>query len=143
MKTENQKIDHEPTGEVTPEEIEYATQDGRCTVDALNALKQEFDKHPIALKPHNAYSPASVAKSYLEAMGITRPAVKFKISNEEQGISMQSYYGGRSETRIPSGPPDTSACGAGQVYPQSLDRSLVFRSRIPAFPPKCPSCDDF
>ena len=36
------------TGEVTPEEIEYARQDGRCTVDALNALKQEFDKHPIA-----------------------------------------------------------------------------------------------
>jgi hypothetical protein len=75
-------------------------QDGRCTVDVLNALKQEFDKHPIALKPYNAYSPASVAKSYLDAMGITRPAMKFKISDEEQGIAMQSYYGGRSETRI-------------------------------------------
>jgi hypothetical protein len=100
LKTEHQKFDHEPTGEVTPEEIEYARQDGRCTVDALNALKQEFDKHPIALKPYNAYSPASVAKSYLDAMGITRPAVKFKISDEEQGIAMQSYYGGRSETRI-------------------------------------------
>jgi hypothetical protein len=100
LKTENQKIDHEPTGEVTPEEIEYARQDGRCTVDALNALKQEFDKHPIALKPYSAYSPASVAKSYLEAMGITRPAVKFKITDEEYGIALQSYYGGRSETRL-------------------------------------------
>ncbi|HTA22761.1 MAG TPA: hypothetical protein VK763_04445 [Terriglobales bacterium] len=100
LKTEHQKLDHEPTGEVTPEEIEYARQDGRCTLDALNTLKQEFDKHPTALKPYNAYSPASVAKSYLEAMGITRPAVKFKISNREQGIAMQSYYGGRSETRI-------------------------------------------
>ena len=63
LKTEHQKLDHEPTGEVTPEEIEYARQDVRCTVDALNALKQEFDKHPIDLKPYNAYSPASVAKA--------------------------------------------------------------------------------
>ena len=100
LKTEHQKLDHEPTGEVTPEEIEYARQDGRCTVDALNALKQEFDKHPIALRPYHAYSPASVAKSYLEAMGIKRPGERFKISNKKLGIAMQSYYGGRSETRI-------------------------------------------
>ena len=100
LKTEHQKIDHEPTGEITPEEIEYARQDGRCTVDALNALKREFDKHPIGLTPYNAYSPASVAKSYLETMGIAKPAEKFKISKKELGIAMQSYYGGRSETRI-------------------------------------------
>jgi hypothetical protein len=100
LKTEHQKFDHEPSGKVTSEEIDYARQDGRCTVDALNGLKQEFDKHPIALKPHHAYSPASVAKSYLEAMGITRPEEKFYLSEHELGIAMQSYYGGRSETRI-------------------------------------------
>lgn len=100
LQTEHQKMDHEPTGEVTVAEIEYARQDGRCTVDALNALKREFDKHLIGLKPCNAYSPASVAKSYLDAMGILRPAEKFKISPEYLGIAMQTYYGGRSETRI-------------------------------------------
>jgi hypothetical protein len=100
FKTEHQKIDHEPTGEVTFEEIEYARQDGRCTVGALNALKEEFDKHPIPLNPCNAYSPASVAKSYFDAMGIVRPADKFKIPAEYHGIAMQTYYGGRSETRI-------------------------------------------
>jgi hypothetical protein len=101
LKTENQKkIDHEPTGEVTVEEIEYARQDGRCTVDALNALKDEFDKHAIPLQPWNAFSPASVAKSYFDAMGIIRPAEKFKVSEKYQGIAMQTYYGGRSETRI-------------------------------------------
>src|SRR5580704_9462909 len=89
LKTEHQKIDHEPTGEVTPEEIEYARQDGRCTVDALNTLKQEFDKHPISLKPWSAYSPASVAKSYLDAMGILRPAEKFAISDKHLGIGLQ------------------------------------------------------
>src|SRR5580698_213694 len=45
LKTEHQKLDHEPTGKVTPDEIEYARQDGRCTVDALNGLKREFDNH--------------------------------------------------------------------------------------------------
>ncbi len=100
LRTKHQKLDHEPTGEVTPEEIEYARQDGRCTVDALNALKQEFDQHPIDLKPHNAYSPASVAKAYLDQMGIVTPAEKFTIPNKVLGIAMQSYYGGRSETRI-------------------------------------------
>jgi hypothetical protein len=69
-------------------------------VDALNALKQEFDKHPIGLKPYNAYSAASVAKDYLEAKEIGRPAEKFNVSDEMLGISMQAYYGGRSETRI-------------------------------------------
>jgi hypothetical protein len=100
LQTDHQKIDHEPTGKVTVEEIEYARQDGRCTVDALNALKQEFDKHPIGLKPCNAYSPASVAKSYLDAMGIMRPAEKFTVAPKYLGIAMQTYYGGRSETRI-------------------------------------------
>ena len=100
LKTKHQKSDDGATGEVTPKEIEYARQDGRCTVDALNALKREFDKHPIGLKPYNAYSPASVAKSYLEALGITKPAEKFRPSEKNLGIAMQSFYGGRSETRI-------------------------------------------
>lgn len=99
LKTKHQKLDHEPTGKVTVEEIEYARQDGRCTVDALNGLKEEFDRHPIALRPDHAYSPASIAKSYLEEMGIKRPAEKFKVSRKELGTTMQSYYGGRSETR--------------------------------------------
>ncbi|HEY6251899.1 MAG TPA: hypothetical protein VI685_18220, partial [Candidatus Angelobacter sp.] len=100
LHTEHQKIDHEPSGEVTVEEIEYARQDGRCTMDALNGLKEECDKHPINLNPCHAYSPASVAKSYLDAMGIIRPAEKFKVSPKHSGIAMQTYYGGRSETRI-------------------------------------------
>jgi len=101
LKTEHQKTkDHEPTGKVTQEEIEYARQDGRCTVDCLNGLKREFDKHPIGLRPERAYSPASVAKSYLEAMGIATPSEKFKVSPKKLAIAMQSYYGGRSETRV-------------------------------------------
>ena len=62
---------------------------------------RELAKHSdIDLKPWNAYSPASVAKSYLKAMGIERPALKFKVPNETLGPWIQSYCGGRSECRI-------------------------------------------
>jgi hypothetical protein len=100
LKTKNQKLEHDPTGSVTPEEIDDARQDARCTVDALNELKREFDQHPIALKPYNAYSPASMAKAYLDQMGIIPPAEKLAVPDDVLGIAMQSYYGGRSETRI-------------------------------------------
>jgi hypothetical protein len=118
LKTEHQKFDHEPTGTITPDDIEYARQDVRCTVDVLNALKREFDRLPIDLKPYNAYSPASVAKSYLDTMGITRPALKFNIPEKMLGIAMQSYYGGRSETRV--------RCAAVPVMP------LDFTSQYPS-----------
>jgi hypothetical protein len=96
-----QKDKHEPTGEVTVGEIEHCRQDVRCTVGLLNACKQEFDKHSdLDLKPWDAYSPASLAKAYLKAMGIERPEVKFNIDNRKLGPWMQSYYGGRSECRI-------------------------------------------
>jgi len=92
-----QKIEHKPTGRVNPEEIEYAYQDVRCTAALLNAAKQDFDLHPIELSPCQAYSPASIAKSYLEAMNIKKPAQKFKVPNEILGIAMESYMGARSE----------------------------------------------
>lgn len=94
------KIDHTPTGRVTREEIEYARQDVRCTAALLNAVKQEFDLHPVSLCPDKAYSPASMAKAYLDEMGIKPPSKKFKVPNEILGIAMESYTGGRSETRI-------------------------------------------
>jgi hypothetical protein len=73
----------------------------RCTVALLNACKREFDKHSdIDLKPWYAYSPASVAKAHLKAMGIGRPAVKFKLTDQTLAPWMQSYFGGRSECRI-------------------------------------------
>ncbi len=96
-----QKDEHQPSGEVTPDEIEHCRQDVRCTIGLLNACKAEFDKHTdIDLKPWNAYSPASIAKAYLKAMGVERPAVKCKVPNKTLGPWLQAYYGGRSECRI-------------------------------------------
>jgi hypothetical protein len=78
FKTAHQKIDHTPTGKVTLEEIGYGRNDVPCTVDLLNAAKQEFDLHPIAKGPDQMFSPASVAKDYLETMHIRHPSEKVR-----------------------------------------------------------------
>jgi hypothetical protein len=100
LKTEHQKLDHAPTGKVTLQEIEYGRNDVRCTVDVLNAAKQEFDLHPIASSPDRMFSPASVAKSYLEELKIVHPSEKVSDADYAYGIFMQSYFGGRAECRI-------------------------------------------
>ena len=94
------KVNHKPTGRVTPAEIKYCRADVRATTDLLNAMKKEFDQHPFGLRPDRAYSPASIAKSYLDVMNIARPKEVFNVEDKELGIAMQGYYGGRAEVRI-------------------------------------------
>jgi len=71
------KMDHTPTGRVTFEEITYCRQDVCATAGLLNAMRKEFNRHPIDLRPDRAYSPASIAKAYLDTMNIARPREKF------------------------------------------------------------------
>jgi hypothetical protein len=94
------KMSHSPTGKVTPKEIKYCREDVAATGRLLNAAKTEFDRHPINLRPDQAYSPASIAKAYLDAMNIAHPKKQFKVANKIHGIAMQAYYGGRAECRI-------------------------------------------
>ncbi len=94
------KLDHKPSGRVDLDEIEYCRQDVRATVGLLKAAKQEFDLHPIASGPDRMFSPASVAKAYLETLNILYPSTKVKDAEVAYGIFMQSYFGGRAECRI-------------------------------------------
>jgi DNA polymerase type B, organellar and viral len=94
------KIEHRPTGSVTPKEIAYCRGDVGATARLLIAMKTEFDRNPIKSHPDRMYSPASIAKAYLDAMQISRPKSHFKVPHKTLGIAMQSYYGGRAECRI-------------------------------------------
>ncbi len=88
-------------GKITNAYIAYNRQDVTASRGLLNALRQEFDRHPIALDPCKAYSPASVAKAYLDALGIARPADQFSdIAPKYLGYAMTAYFGGRAEVRI-------------------------------------------
>jgi hypothetical protein len=94
------KLDHKPSGRVDVEEVEYCRQDVRATVGLLKVAKQEYDLHPIAPGPDRMFSPASVAKSYLETLNILYPSEKVKDADVAYGIFMQSYFGGRAECHI-------------------------------------------
>ncbi len=119
-----EKMEHEPTGLITEEEIAYARQDVRATLGLLNALKHEYDLHPIALPPDRAYSPASIGKAYLRAMGIVEPMRKFKdIPPKIHGIAMAAYYGGRAECRIRRWPVPVVPVDLTSEYP-SVDALL-------------------
>src|SRR5690348_7432034 len=119
-----QKMEHEPTGRVDEEEITYARRDVRGTLGLLNALKHEYELHPINLRPDRAYSPASIGKSYLRAMGIAEPMRKFAdIPPKIHGIAMAGYFGGRAECRIRRWPVPVVPVDLTSEYP-SVDALL-------------------
>jgi hypothetical protein len=90
----------------------------------LNALKHEYELHPIALRPNRAYSPASIGKAYLRAMGIVEPMRKFNdIPPKLHGIAMAAYYGGRAECRIRRWPVPVVPVDLTSEYP-SVDALL-------------------
>jgi hypothetical protein len=87
-------------GPISPEKIRYCRQDVRATLWALNTLAAEFLRHPIDLAIDRAYSPVSLAKSYLDKMNIIPPQDKFNIPPEIQAAAMEAFYAGRAESRI-------------------------------------------
>jgi hypothetical protein len=95
------KLDHEPCGRFTLNELDYCRRDVQCAQDLLNCAKAEFDLFELDdLLPDKAYSPASVGKAIFRQMGITPPPEKFKVPDELQGVFMQAYSGGRAEVHI-------------------------------------------
>lgn len=94
------KLNHTPSGVADLDEVEYCRQDVRATVGLLNVAQQEYEMHPIAPGPDRMFSPASVAKSYLEKLNISYPSTKVKDAHSTYGIAMQTYFGGRAECRI-------------------------------------------
>jgi hypothetical protein len=119
-----QKMEHDPSGGVDDDEITYARRDVHATLGLLNALKHEYDLHPITLLPDRAYSPASVGKAYLRAMGIAEPIQKFsEIEPKIHGIAMGAYFGGRAECRIRRWPVPVVPVDLTSEYP-SVDALL-------------------
>jgi hypothetical protein len=95
------KLEIKEHGVVTPDYITYNRGDVRATLGLLEKLIAEYRRHPIRLDPTKAYSPASMAKAYLDGMNVTPPAIKFAdFPAEFRGIAMTAYFGGRTEAHI-------------------------------------------
>jgi len=85
---------------VTKPAIERLLRDVTAELELLNRLMRELGQHPVDLPPDRCYSPATLAKSYLSAMGIKSPQEKFKIPDRINGIATQASAGGRAECMI-------------------------------------------
>jgi hypothetical protein len=85
---------------VTKPAIERLLRDVTAELELLNRLRQELARHPVSLAPERGYSPATLAKAYFYAMGITPPPEKFKIPDAINGIAMQALAAGRAECTI-------------------------------------------
>lgn len=95
------KSDPGEHGRITSDYIAYARQDVKATGFLLEALRADFDRHPIGLDPCHAFSPATIAKAYYRAMGvIPRLWKQPNFSKEKLGYAMSAYYGGRAECGI-------------------------------------------
>lgn len=99
------KLRVEQHGVITREYIDYNRQDVRATGQLFDALITEYRRHPIALVPTKAYSPASVVKAYLKAMAVPKALTRQPdFPREVLGYGMAAYYGGRTECRIRRAP---------------------------------------
>jgi predicted nucleic acid-binding Zn ribbon protein len=91
----------EAHGRITPRYIDYCRNDVAATTSLFGRLMREYRTHPIELSATKAYSPATVGKAYLKAMGV-RPILERqpRFDRAVLGRSMVAYYGGRTECRI-------------------------------------------
>jgi DNA polymerase III epsilon subunit-like protein len=88
-------------GIVTDEYIGYNRQDVAATAELAEKLLEEYDKHPIKLQETKAYSPASIGKAYLQAMGI-EPILQRQPDFPKRllGYAQSAFFGGRTSVHI-------------------------------------------
>ncbi|MFE3653371.1 hypothetical protein ACFXO2_37260 [Streptomyces sp. NPDC059152] len=110
----NPVVEH---GVITPEYIDYCRQDVAATAQLFDAMLREFYKHPIPKLAHQVYSPATLAKGYFEAMGITPHLGRSSVPDEVLGYTMSTFYGGRAEARIRRVTAPVSVLDFTSMYP--------------------------
>ncbi len=88
-------------GTVTERYIDYNRRDVLATSELAVKLLDEYDKHPIPLQVTKAYSPASIGKAYLRAMGI-RPILDRQPDSPKAylGYAQTAFFGGRTSAHI-------------------------------------------
>jgi hypothetical protein len=87
------------------EYIDYNRRDVLATAELAVKLLEEYAKHPITLQPTKAYSPASIGKACLRAMGIV-PILERQpnFPKEYLGYAKTAFFGGRTSAHIRKSP---------------------------------------
>ena len=115
---ENGKTQAKEHGVISDEYISYNRRDVQATSELAFKLLAEFDRHPIALQETKAYSPASIGKAYLRAMGV-RPILERQPNFPKQylGYAQSAFYGGRTSAHIRKVPVPVVYCDFLSMYP--------------------------
>jgi hypothetical protein len=101
LKSDMQKQKTEIHGVITPEYLAYNRQDVIVTLGLTFAVMNDYLKHPIMTLPEKLFSPASLAKGYLQSMNIKpRSELQPNFPAKYLGAAMNAYYGGRVDTMI-------------------------------------------
>ena len=88
-------------GVITPEYIEYNRRDVLATTELAAKLLAEYARHPIELQVTKAYSPASIGKAYLQAMGVTPIMVRMPdFPKRYCGYAESAFFGGRASAHV-------------------------------------------
>ena len=90
------KIEASGHGKINAKYIEYCRRDVEATSKLAQKLLVEFDRHPIHLQETKAFSPASIGKAYLRAMGITPILARQKSLQPFIGYAQSAFVGGRT-----------------------------------------------
>lgn len=88
-------------GVVTPSYVDYNRRDVLATGELAAKLLEEYDRHPIDLQVTKAFSPASIGKAYLRAMGIP-PVLERQpdFPPDVLGYAQSAFFGGRASAHI-------------------------------------------
>ena len=122
------------SGEITPENLAGCLYDAAKTSEVLWAIDAEHRRHPTELHLSRAQSGASIAKAYLDALGV-RPRLEIEsdFPKESLGYAAQAYYGGRVEARIVKTPLPCVYLDFLSMYPTVFALlGLWFKHVIPA-----------
>jgi len=105
-------------GVVTPKYIDYNRRDVLATSELATKLLEEYAKHPITLQPTKAYSPASIGKAYLRAMGI-KPIMERQpdFSWDYLGYAQSAFFGGRTSAHVRKAAVPVVYCDFLSMYP--------------------------
>jgi hypothetical protein len=93
---EHGKIEASEHGKISEEYIDYNRRHVQATSELAKKLLEEYDKHPINLPENRAFSPASIGKAYLRAMGITPIAQRHTKFQPYIGYAQTAFFGGRT-----------------------------------------------
>jgi hypothetical protein len=88
-------------GIITSEYIDYNRRDVLASTELAAKLLDEYALHPIGLQVTKAYSPASIGKAYLQAMGVTPIMARMPdFPKRYCGFAESAFFGGRASAHV-------------------------------------------